>query len=281
MMTRRVSGSLAKSLVGIGGLLMGITLFWGCERKAAIRETVRVTGASTVYPIVQMAAETLKQKHQLNIEAQAGGSTRGFEDTLAGRNHLGAMARDLTPEEAQQVKAFPIAYDGVGIVVHQKNPLTGITTEQLRKIYRKEIRNWSELGGTDDTIVVVSKAEGHATLKTFLQHTQLDRSAVQADAIGGDNAQIIRLVSNNQHAIGFVSIGEVIHSVEIGMPLRLLPLDGVEPTLAHVADKSFPMYRTLYLVSKQDPQGGGRILLDFLRSDEGKAIIQQGKYVPL
>ncbi len=274
---RRVVRELTK-LVLLGLVTL---LIIGCERETQARMTVRVTGASTVYPIVQMAGEALQEQGLIHVEAHAGGSTRGYEDTLAGRNDLGAMARELLPEEAHNVQAFPIAYDGVGIVVHASNTATGITTEQLQRIYRKAIVNWTKLGGVDAEIVVVSKAEGHATLQTFLDHIQLDRSNLRADVVGGDNAQVIRVVANTPHAIGFVSMGEVIHSIEVGMPLRLMALDGIAPTLHNVANKVFPMYRTLYLVSRTEPQGASRVLLDYLRSAAGKAVIERGKYVPL
>ena len=59
-----------------------------CQRRQA--EQIVVTGASTVYPIVQMAAEELRRTKGLDVMAQGGGSTRGFEDCIAGRNNLGA-----------------------------------------------------------------------------------------------------------------------------------------------------------------------------------------------
>ncbi len=274
---------LAQSIrMGFYCLLIGMAVWLmpGCQRNPASQTTVRVTGASTVYPIVQMAGEALRQQQQLNIEAQAGGSTRGYEDTVAGRNDMGPW-RGSCCRRREHVKAFPIAYDGVGIVVHASNAVTGVTTAQFRQIYRKENRNWASLGGAEGEIVVVTKAEGHATLETFLNHTGLDRSELQVDVVGGDNAQVIRVVANTPDAIGFVSMGEVIHAIEIGMSLRLIKRDGVEPTLDRVADKSFPMYRTLYLIAKSEPQGGSRILLDYLHSDAGKALIKRGKYVPL
>src|SRR5215213_10198429 len=91
-----------------------------CRRPVAAEQVI-VTGASTVYPIVQMAGEELRRSRGLNVSAQGGGSTRGFEDCVAGRNTLGAMARELTPEEKAQVQAFPIGYDAIGIVVHKSN----------------------------------------------------------------------------------------------------------------------------------------------------------------
>lgn len=267
-----------KPLTIIG--LAGLAVVAACTRPDADKQ-VRVTGASTLYPVMVMAGEELQKSRGITVAAQAGGSSRGFEDTIAGRNDMGAMARELTPEEEAQVTKFPVALDGIGIVVHATNPVPGLTTEDLRRIYRKEERNWSAFGGPDAEIVVINKAEGHGTLECFLHYVGLERTEISADVVGGDNAQIIRVVENTENAIGYVSLGEVLHSIEIGLPLRLVPLDGVEPTLKMVAAKTYPFYRTLYLVSREEPQGASRILLDFLAGDAGRRIIERGKYVPL
>lgn len=252
------------------------------SQSASAMATVRVTGASTVYPIVQMAGEVLRDKGALRVEAQAGGSTRGFEDTLAGRNDLGAIARDLTAEESSQVKSIPIAYDGVGIVVNSsQQDLKGLTTADLRKIYRKEITDWSKLGGKPGKIVTVNKASGHATLKVFLKHVKLEAAQVKSDVVAGDNAQVLRVVASTEGAIGYVSMGEAIHAAEIGMKVTLVSLDGVEPTLAAVAAGSYPIFRTLYLISNGELKPGAATLVDFLASDEGRQIIADGKYIPM
>lgn len=246
-----------------------------------MEKRVRVTGASTLYPVLVMAGEELQKYKGITVAAQAGGSSRGFEDTVAGRNDMGAMARELTPEEEAQVKKFPVALDGIGIVVHATNPVPRLTTEDLRRIYRKDEHNWRAFGGPDVEIVVVNKAAGHATLESFLEYTGLKRSELAVDVVGGDNAQVIRVVENTKNAIGYVSLGEVLHSIENGLPLRLVPLDGVEPTLETVASRTYPMYRTLYLISREEPQGASRVLLDFLTTDEaGRRVIERGKYIP-
>ncbi|MFZ1217846.1 MAG: phosphate ABC transporter substrate-binding protein [Chthoniobacterales bacterium] len=252
-----------------------------CHRRQT--EQIVVTGASTVYPIVQMAAEELRRTKGLDVMAQGGGSTRGFEDCIAGRNSLGAMARELTPEEKAKVIAFPIAYDGVGIVVHASNQIVGVTTDDLRRIYRKHVASWSEFGGRNDRIVVVHKAEGHALREVFMKYTGLtpDEMTGFTDVTAGDNAQVIRVIANSPNAIGYVSLGEVIKAAEAGQPVRLVKLNGIEPVMENVTNKTYPLFHPLYLISKEEPKGGSRVLLDFLRSPEGKAIIRQGNYVPL
>ena len=268
--------------LALAASLFALALFpSGCHRPQA--EQVVVTGASTVYPIVQMAAEELRRTKGLNVMGQGGGSTRGFEDCIAGRNSLGAMARDLTPEEKAQVIVFPIAYDGVGIVVHASNQIAAVTTDDLRRIYRKQVTNWSDFGGQNASIVVVHKGEGHATREVFMKYTGLtpDEMTRFTDVAAGDNAQVIRVIANTANAIGYVSLGEVIKAAEAGQPVRLVKFNGIEPVMENVTNKTYPLFHTLSLISKGEPKGGSRVLLDFLRSPEGKAIIRQGNYVPL
>ena len=275
-MKRLRSLALAASLFALAVLITS-----GCRRPQA--EQIVVTGASTVYPIVQMAAEELRRTKGLDVMGQGGGSTRGFEDCMAGRNSLGAMARELTPEEKAQVIAFPIAYDGVGIVVHASNQIAGVTTDDLRRIYRKEITNWSSFGGRDEPIVVVHKGEGHGLREVFMKHMGLtpDEMTKHTDVTAGDNAQVIRVIANTTGAIGYVSLGEVIEAAEAGLPVRLVKFNGIEPVMENVKNKTYPLSHPLYLISKGEPKGGSRVLLDFLRTPGGKAIISQGNYVPL
>jgi phosphate transport system substrate-binding protein len=261
----------------VAALLLGTA----CHRRQP--DQIVVTGASTVYPIVQMAAEELRRTKGLDVLAQGGGSTRGFEDCIAGRNNLGAMARELTPQEKARVLAFPIANDGVGIVVHKTNEIAGVTTDELRQIYRKQITHWSRFGGRNERIVVVHKAEGHALREVFMNHTGLapDEMTRHTDVTAGDNAQVIRVIANTANAIGYVSLGEVIKAAEANQPVRLAKLNGIEPVMENLTNKTYPLSHPLYLISKGEPQGGSRVLLDFLRSPEGRAIIRQGNYVPL
>jgi phosphate transport system substrate-binding protein len=268
--------TLAAGLIAPAALLTN-----GCQRRPT--QQVIVTGASSLYPIVQMAAEELRRTKGLDVMAQGGGSSRGFEDCIAGRNSLGAMARELTPEEKAQVIAFPIAYDGVGIVVHASNQIAGVTTDDLRRIYRKQVTNWSDFGGQDGRIVVVHKGEGHALREVFMNYTRLtpDEMTRYPDVTAGDNAQVIRVIANTANAIGYVSLGEVIKAAEAGQPVRLVRFNGIEPVMENVTNKTYPLFHPLYLISKGEPQGGSRVLLDFLRGPEGKAIIRQGNYVPL
>jgi hypothetical protein len=125
----------------------------------------------------------------------------------------------------------------------------------------------------------VHKAEGHALREVFMKHTGLtpDEMTKHTDVTAGDNAQVIRVIANTTGAIGYVSLGEVIKAAEGGLPVRLLKFNGIEPVMENVTNKTYPLFHPLYLISKGEPKGGSRVLLDFLRTREGKEIIRQGK----
>ena len=66
--------------------------------------------------------------------------------------------------------AHRIGMDGIGIILHQKNPVKSLNDDQIRAIYTGKITNWQQLGGEDRKITVVNKAEGRSTLELFLHH---------------------------------------------------------------------------------------------------------------
>jgi phosphate transport system substrate-binding protein len=188
-------------------------------------------------------------------------------------------SRDLRPEELEGIVAHPLAYDGIAVIVHSDNPISGLDSDQVRRIFRGEIQSWDELGGAALEPLVVNKAEGRATLDVFLSYFELENKEIQADAVIGDNAQGVRLVSGNPAAIGYVSIGEAIHAKDRGVPIKLIELSGVVPTLANVEQGIYPVRRTLYILFDEIRDQDRRVI-DFLSGDEGRSIINELKFVP-
>ena len=90
---------------------------------------------------------------------------------------------------------------------------------------------------------------------------------------------MIRLVANSPDAIGYVSLAEVLQSIDVGMPLRLVALDGVPPSLEAIRGGSYPIRRPLYLIARDAPGEGARKLIGFLTSPAGAEVIARGRYV--
>lgn len=264
--------------LGLPVLAVGV---WFAIPKAGPQRYL-VTGSSTVHPVIQTVAERLHEADpDLVIDVETGGSSRGINDARNREANAGMASRELKPQEKEGLDVYPLAYDGVAMIAHASNPIGDLTADQVRAIYVGQFQDWSELGGTEGEIFVVNKAEGRATLEVFLGHFGLENPAIQADAVVGDNAQGVRMVSANPRGIGYVSVGEAISAVQRGEPIKLLSLEGVQPTIESVANGTFPLRRTLYLFFPEAADAVGKKIVDYLRSPEGEKIIQANGFVPV
>jgi len=246
---------------------------------AAADKKLVVTGASTVAPVLGEIAKRYESLHpDVRIDVQTGGSARGLADARSGLADIGMVSRALKENE-KDLTPFTIGYDGVAIILHADNPVAELTRQQIVDIYVGKINNWSELGGADEEIVVINKAEGRSTLELFLEYFGLKSTDVQADIVAGDNEQDIKAVAGNPFSIGYMSIGNAEYDIKAGVPIRLLPLEGVPATRETVLDGSFPLRRELNLVVPTAPEG---LILDFItyaRSAAVRDILESFYYV--
>ena len=261
--------ALALTLVGCGGRASG-----GAGKLV-------VTGSSTIAPLMGEIAKRFEALHpDVRVDVQTGGSSRGVADARSGLADIGMASRALKVGE-DDLLAFAVARDGVCLFVHRDNPVGELTDEQVIAIYTGRVESWSEVGGPEAPITVVNKAEGRATLEVFLAYFGLESREVRADVIVGDNEQAIKTVAADPNAIGYVSIGTAEYNAENGSPIRLLPTGGVPATTAHLADGSFPLARPLNLVTRGEPSGLARGLIDYARSDAVHDLVRELYFVPV
>lgn len=275
-----MSGARCRSLVGV--LLVGAPFFAGCGGGDSVAvSTVVVTGSSTIAPLVQKIGARYEQAHPgVRIDVQTGGSSRGVADARSGLAQVGMVSRALKTEESDWT-AHPIALDGVCVIVHGENPISALTDDQIRGIYRGEIANWNEVGGAEGPITVVNKAEGRSTLELFLSHFGLKGEEVKASVVIGDNEQGIKTISTNPASIGYVSIGAAEFSASEGVPVKLLPMNGVAPTTENVRNGTYPLARPLNLVSFGTVGPLARDFIAFAQSPENGDLVTGLYYVPL
>ncbi len=240
-----------------------------------------LTGSSTVAPLMREIARRFEARYSgVRIDVQTGGSSRGINDARRGVANIGMVSRELMSDE-DDLHGFTVAVDGVGLIVHRDNPVMSLDKWQITGIYTGKIKRWDDVGGADAQITVINKAEGHSTLMLFLNYFQLRSSAIKPHVVIGDNAQGIKTVIGNPHAIGYVSIGAAAYEVQRGAPLHLLSLDGVDASVANVRNGVFPLVRPLNLVTLGEPHGLARKFIAFSRSDEVHDLIEAQYFVPV
>lgn len=240
-----------------------------------------ITGASTLAPLIAEIGKRFERLYpKVRVDVQTGGSSRGVADARQGLADIGMVSRAMKDAE-KDLHAFPVARDGVGVILHKDNPVQTLTDEQVVAIYSGKITNWKDVGGKDAPITVVNKAEGRSTLEVFLHHFKLKNADVKAQVVIGDNEQGVKTVAGNRNSIGYVSIGTAEYDESQGVPIKLLPVGGVVASTETVQNGTFPLSRPLHIITRTPPAGLAKAFIDFAQSKAVHDIIKQQYFVPL
>src|SRR5262245_18434879 len=240
-----------------------------------------LSGASTAAPLVNEIARRFESRHAgVRIDVQTGGSSRGVADVRRGTVNVGMVSRPLTADE-KELTAHRIAMDGVALIVHRDNPIAELTRQQIVDIYTGRIENWSAAGGSAAPVTVVNTAEGRSTLELFLAHFQLKREEIRADVVIGENLHGIRTVAGDPNAIGYASIGTAQFERSTGVPIRRLPLDGVEASTANVLNGSFSLSRPFNLVMMGKPSPLVEAFMALPTSRDVNDLVKAQFFVPV
>ncbi|MDR2357767.1 MAG: substrate-binding domain-containing protein [Oscillospiraceae bacterium] len=226
-----------------------------------LKGSVKISGSTTLLPIMQAAADELvKANSGLSIAVAGGGSGAGINDTRDGANNVGMSSRELTADEKATLTPIAVAGDGIAIIVHPSNPVSSLTKEQAAGIFSGEIKNWRDVGGNNAPIFVQTRETGSGTLST-LEEMLLDKNPVVGTATPFTSSALIKqAVAKSENAVGFDSVGFVDSTV------KAVALDGASPGEQTVKDGSYPLSRSLYVLTKGRAEGLGARLIDYLRT---------------
>ena len=215
----RVIGKLFGGRIPRIYLLVIVLAAINLANAAELDGRIRLTGSSTIAPLVLEIARRFEESHDnVRIDVESGGSQRGINDLIQQRVDMALVSRALSKAEVDEVGLVEnaIAHDGLCLIVHKNNPIFQINRPDLLGIYKGEITNWSDIGGPNIPITVITKADGRATLDVFLTVTRLKVTDIEAHVIIGENLQGIKTVSGNEGAIENLSIGAVAQLASLG-----------------------------------------------------------------
>jgi phosphate transport system substrate-binding protein len=239
-----------------------------------------ITGSSTTAPLVKAIAQRFCASNPgVQIEVQTGGSARGLADVRAGTSSIGMSSKVMTDREAD-LFGYPIARDGVSLMVHKSNPVTELSKAQVADIYSGKITRWGAVGGRDEAISVIMRPEGRGVYELFMQYFKLDAQSVRPGRVVGENRDAIKAVVEDANAIVFLSIAEAERNAAEGVPLKLLPMAGIEATTANLRQGNFPISRPLTLITKGRPEGLAKQFIEYSLSPQAIDLIWQQNFVP-
>lgn len=278
---------LSFSLIGCGG--------GGQEESAAdnnqqaeeatLSGTVIIAGSTSVQPLSEeLASEFMRLNPDVSIEVQGGGSSVGVKSAADEVADIGAASRELKDSEGGLgLTEYVIAKDGIAVVVNPSCEVSDLTLEQIKKIFIGEITNWSEVGGADRAITVVSREEGSGTRGAFVEISGVESKDENGEKVDKttENALVQpstgaakQTVATTPDTIAYISLGAMDDTV------KALKVEGAEATNANVLNGSYKIARPFLYLTKGEVSEVTQTYIDFVMSASGQEIVEK-EFIPV
>lgn len=303
----KITRRLANNFSGTGQMKMiDVSEFLPFEKESKLARTgstLKFTtdddlpvldGAAALVPVYASVIENLYPKGTVTYkngtfsdenyygENFAPNSVMQYQNTIRGFNALVDGSVDVfftahpskeqlqsAKEKGVELEIVPIGLESFVFFVNKKNPVNGLTTEQIRSIYRGEITNWKEVGGNSKKINPITRIKGSGSqtmMEKFMDYnmlTERDPLSILGSSIG---------YSFRYYLAGIVADNNV----------KMLEVDGVYPNAENIKNGTYPITTNFYVVYRKDTNNlNVHKLVEWLLSEEGQTMIEACGYVGL
>ncbi len=244
--------------------------------------TIRISGSTTMQLFVtKWANEFTKLKPTVSVKVLSEGTANGIRALISGKADICAASRPLRAEE---VRLFAekynkigmstlVAKDALSVYIHPENPVQNLTLDQVRNIFNGNVRNWSDVGGFDEPIMILLRYSDSGTYLYFKEHVLKGESFTKSAIKINRTPEIIRIISENRNATGLGGLA-------VGKNVVHCSINDVLPTIESVKNDSYPIIRYLYLITIKKPQGIVKEFIDWILKD-GQKVVEEAGYIPL
>jgi phosphate transport system substrate-binding protein len=256
---------------------------------------IQNVGSDTIVNLALAWAEAYQAEHpDVRIAVTGGGTGTGIAGLINGTVDVANASRSMKAEEIQAAQdngitpvEHVVARDAIAIVVHPSNPVDDLTLQQLSDVFSGRIARWSEVGGEDRPIVLLSRESNSGTHVYFLEQVvrlgdKNARTLFSPDTLLMSSSEGISAeVRQNPNAIGYDGLGYVTADQKVIAVAAQPGGPFVLPTIETVNSGAYPIARDLYMYTAGEPQGTIAGYLAWILSPEGQAIVGQLGFVPL
>jgi len=266
----------------LGVLVVAGLVFGACAAPAgsgasgsptSLAGRYRVSGGGGTIPVLTALTNRFTELHPGVLwDIENVGSDAAIASVKSSEADLGGVSREMTAPEQASVQSLQIGVSGTAVVVNAANPVGNLTKAQIRSIFSGEIKDWSQVGGTPGEIRVFVREATAATRVIFDDYIFGGKPAYRADFTPVDSAdQTTKAVTSFKDAVSMLTITD---AALTNTAIKLLPVDGVAPTIDNLTTGKYAMRRPLFMVySKDKVKPAIAALVDFAKSPEGQKII--------
>lgn len=234
------------------------------------KQEILIGGSLSVLPCSEILAKAFqKQESNTEVICEGAESTSGFLALDKGAIDIALMSRGLNEDEDNsRIKSYTVAKHPILIGVHPGNPISNLTTTQVKNIYLGKITNWQELGGVDKPIKVLSYSDKPSSFSLEVQ--LLDGGDVTKTAtLVSSLEEMKKVLSEDQMAIGYMFWQEKVTNCKI------LTIDGVFPYKTTVISGRYTLCQTFYFLTYNDNSSDvTNKFIRFALSSDGQDLLE-------
>ncbi len=238
---------------------------------SAVMSRLVIAGYGPEFPVMQELARAYEKSHPgIAIDFEWEPTVRAVE-----RVKNGAAQIAVTDQSDASLKAVPVAWDEIAVIVNFTSPVTELTNEQVRRLFSGQITRWSELDGADQRVDLVLRGKEDNLTAGFIASLGLAGPITGTGPSVRSDQQPLQLVSGRAAAVSYISLSAALKAQEDGIPIRILTIDRVEPGEPTVSSGVYLLRRpVLLLTASQRDQELTDCFLSFVQSADGQLFIR-------
>lgn len=243
-----------------------IAAFGGCAEK---KESITVSGSSSVTPIMEKLAAEYEKQHNVRITVNMSSSGAGISDTQNGLNDFGMSSRELKSEETG-VTGVTLCMDGIALIVNKECTVTNVSKADVKALYE----SGTAIPETPITAAIGRDASS-GTRTAFDELLKIENGYAQSVATLAETGNVIEAIQGSSNSIGYISYGSLKDTV------KAVSLDGIECTTENIMNNTYALQRPFVIVLKENTalSSAAQGFYDYITGKEAQTVITSNGYI--
>ena len=266
--------------------------------KARNLNTIKISGSTSLLMLSRRWENTFSIEYpNYQISLIPSDSDKGINDLIKGKINIANSSRPITfleknkaAELGIELAEYRVALDALVIIVNKKNPIDEISLDDLESIFNGEVKNWQALSNFVKPILPVVREKGSGT-NDFAITRILEGDDFPANILRkNSNLEIIKLVSENEGAIGFVNSTnypwdnsgiKYLKIKNYDNSLSVPPFEGQKLNEKAIRYGDYSLAHYLYLITSTSAPKSIQDFIDWILSPKGQEIVSYSGLIPV
>ncbi|MBC6370187.1 phosphate ABC transporter substrate-binding protein PstS family protein [Lactobacillus kullabergensis] len=243
-------------------LILFMSLFLtGCSQN---REKITIVGSSALQPLIEQAGNDYHLAHMSsNIVVQGGGSGTGLSQVQAGAVEVGTsdvFAETQKGIDAKKLEDYPVAVVGIVPIANKGVGVKNLSTKQLSDIFTGKIKNWRQVGGKNQSIIVINRSRGSGTRSTFEDLVLNGKEAINSQE-QDSNGTVKKIVNSTPGTISYISF-----PYANDQNIQKISINNIQPDNRNIPTNKWPLWSYEHMYTKGKPNKATAAFIKYVLS---------------